>query len=226
MKFPCESPTLIPTEPKTSHLPLFLSKKSNSFTSNLSKVTSSSTITSLECPFPSSPSKSSNKLLLKSFSLTPSRKLSRSDCACAHVLVADDDYFQHLYYYGLFNKSLDLHSIGVEKEDVHIQLSFSGEELLEKLEKIKACGCEKVKLIILDYQMGDDKLNGVATAQKLRESGYRGPTLLRTSEKKEDLCERHENFDILVKDKVIDTIIPKSDSKLGKEMIEFYYKGY
>lgn len=109
---------------------------------------------------------------------------------------------------------------------MNIQLSFSGEELLEKLEKIKACGCEKVKLIILDYQMGDNKLNGVATAEKLRENGYKGPTLLRTSEKKEDLYERHTNFDKLVKDKVIDTIIPKNDPKLGKELIEFYYKGF
>jgi len=137
-------------------------------------------------------------------------------------LVADDDYFQHLYYYGLFHKSLDLQVF--EQEDVNVQLSFSGEELLEKLEKIKACGCEKIRLVILDYQMGDDKLNGVATAKKLRETGYGGPVLLRTSEKKEELERKHENFEGLIKDKVIDTIVPKSDSKLGKELIEFYWR--
>jgi len=141
-------------------------------------------------------------------------------CSCPHILIADDDSFQHLYYQSLFQKSLDFEGIFVSRENLRVQLFFSGEELLESFKKIQECGCTQLVMIITDYQMGSGKLNGVDTCTRLRNTGYQGTLFLRTSESLNDLQQNHPNFSHLLETNIINALLEKGNLKDGKEIIQ------
>ena len=141
-------------------------------------------------------------------------------CSCPHVLVADDDAFQHFYYQTLFNRSLTFDDAFMSREDINVKLHFSGEELLESLSKIQACGCNKLMLVISDYSMGSNRLSGVETALRVRNAGYKGKVILRTSETKEDLRKNHVDFDNLFSTNIINVMVPKDNLKLSKQIIQ------
>jgi len=145
--------------------------------------------------------------------------LSKNKCSYTHILIADDDPFQHLYYKTLFSGKLPLHSkLFTPLPKYKISLYFSGEDLLEKFNKVSAA-CSGVKLIIVDYQMGNEKLNGVEVCVRLRKMGYLGSLLLRTSETREYLQEKHQDFEELVREKVIDALVSKENVEEGKTII-------
>ena len=138
-------------------------------------------------------------------------------CKCPQVLIADDDLFQHLYYHNLFRRLFDI------QEKTIIQLYFSGEELLDRLVKIKSCGCNKLKLLIVDYNMGNNKLDGVKTCVQARKLGYKNSIVLRTSETKDYLRTRHENFNLLMQNNTINGYINKEDMNCLKEILRRYF---
>jgi len=159
--------------------------------------------------------------------LTVSRKDSKSKtlplkslCDCPHIIVADDDPFQHVYYRGLLQKALKAEGICIESQDLCLHACSSGEELIKKMNKILKCGCHTTKLMILDYQMGEKNLNGVETSVKVRKDGYDGNLLLRTSETKDSLKKNHQNFELLLKDHVINVLVNKNDMTFGENFIQ------
>lgn len=137
----------------------------------------------------------------------------KSNCTCPGILAADDDLFQHAYYKCLFYTKN-------KPEDHCLQTCFSGEELIESLNKVMECGCGTMKLVITDYQMGEKNLNGVETSVKARKGGYKGPLFLRTSETKDFLKENHEDFELLLKENVINVLVNKSDVSFGQKFIQ------
>jgi len=149
-------------------------------------------------------------------------KIETETCSCPHILIADDDSFQHLYYQSLFQKSLDFEGIFVSRENLRVQLFYSGEELLENYNEIQKCGCNELMMVITDYQMGERKMNGVDTCSKLRNVGYKATLLLRTSESFDDLQKNHSNFQLLIQTNVIDALLEKSNIKGGKEIIQSF----
>ena len=147
-----------------------------------------------------------------------------SSCTCPHVLTADDDEFQHTYYKILFHQSLNYDGLSITKENVRVQLSFSGESLIENYKRMAKCQCNNLMVVIVDYHMGSNKLNGVQVCKELRSLGFEGPILLRTSESENSLLENHKDFLELIENKTINAMLKKSDSKLGKEAIKSYMK--
>lgn len=141
-------------------------------------------------------------------------------CQCPHVLIADDDPFQEFYYQNLFLKSMEFNGIAIEKEDFRIEICRSGEELLEKYQKINSCTCDSTMLIITDFNMGNDKLNGIETVLALRKRDYKGLIALRTSETEEDLCAWHPEFASLLENDVINCFLDKADYKKTREATE------
>jgi len=141
-------------------------------------------------------------------------------CKCPQVLIADDDSFQHFYYHTLFQKSFNSKDLSPEMEHLRLQLCYSGEELLECLNEIQKCGCNTVMLVIIDYYMGKENLNGIETSIAVRKIGYDGFLLLRTSETQESLKGLHENIDDLFTQKTISALVVKSDINKGKEIIQ------
>ena len=150
------------------------------------------------------------------------RKRSSKSCSCPHVLIADDDPFQHFCYQTLFQKSLEFNDIADIKEDLHMKLCFSGEELINRFKKIALCGCNRPLLVIVDYFMGNYKLNGIQAVFKIRAAGYTGPIVLRTSETEEYLNARHIDFYFLFKTNVITEMVAKDNLKHIKEIIQGY----
>jgi len=145
-------------------------------------------------------------------------------CTCPHVLIADDDEFQHTYYKILFHQSLNYDGLPITKENIRVQLSFSGESLLDHYKGVAKCQCNNLMVVIVDYHMGDNKLNGVQVCKELRNLGFEGPLLLRTTESENFLLEKHKDFLELIGNKTINALLKKSDSKLGKEAIKSYMK--
>ena len=150
------------------------------------------------------------------FTSPPKSASVQTACGCPHVLVADDDMFQHFYYQKLFEGG----SFSSQCGDLKFQLCLSGEELLDKYSQIKNCGCSKLKLVITDYYMGNGKLSGVDTSIKIRRAGYRGALLLRTSESADHLKMKHTNMEKLFEEKVIDQLVSKFDLTQSKEQIQ------
>jgi len=144
----------------------------------------------------------------------------RSACECPNIIVADDDPFQHLYYQGLLQRALKSEESPMDSQNLSMHICFSGEELIEKMDKGSKCGCDVTKIVIVDYQMGEKKLNGVETSVKVRKDGYKGHLLLRTSETKDSLKKNHQDFDILLKEKVINVLVDKSDMTFGERFIQ------
>jgi len=107
----------------------------------------------------------------------------------------------------------------MKTEDLSLRTCFSGEELLDKLSGVVECGCKTTKLVIIDYQMGDKKLNGVETCIKVRKDGYKGHVLLRTSETKDSLKKNHKDFEQLLQENIINVLVSKSDASFGNKFI-------
>jgi len=145
-------------------------------------------------------------------------------CACPHVLIADDDPFQKFYYQTLFMKSIDFDGLSVEKKDFRFLILSSGEELIEQYELLKECDCKNPLLIIVDYNMGQKVLDGVETLQKLRKAGYKGKTILRTSDSKIDVHQEHPELDELLHTKIIDYLLNKENHAQAKEAIRILLK--
>jgi len=145
---------------------------------------------------------------------------AQTGCKCPQVIVADDDAFQHLYYKIMFQKASKSEEVSPRSKDLCLRTCFSGEELLVKLNKVQECGCEGTRLVIIDYQMGEKKLNGVDTCIKVRKGGYKGPVLLRTSETRDSLKKIHQDFEQLLEGNIINALINKSDTSFGENIIQ------
>jgi len=105
------------------------------------------------------------------------------------VMVCDDDSFQHLYYENFFEKKVEYHNPDILKGSVKLYMSFSGSELLSKFKALLDKESKPPLLIITDMNMGENSINGIITAQKLRENGYTGPIILRSSESESHISE-------------------------------------
>jgi len=142
-----------------------------------------------------------------------------SSCSCPNVLIADDDPIQALYYQHLFNKSMCYEGLSIQKEDLKVLIFSSGEELLDYYSQLKNCSCGSLLLIITDYHMGTQNLNGIETILALKKLDYKGPAVLRTGEKKEDLRLLCQDLDLLLKDKTIENVLDKSNHLETKTVI-------
>ncbi len=140
-------------------------------------------------------------------------------CTCPLILISDDDKFEEIYYKALFKNLSDF--IKSEAQKQNLSIAKSGEELLKKYNEQKDCHCKTTKLVITDYDMGVDGLNGVETALKLRSSGFTGPILLRTSETREKLCRNHPHFERLLQNKTINCVLEKKcPSQTAKQVVQ------
>jgi len=102
----------------------------------------------------------------------PKKKTTmKLDCECPHVLLADDDNFQRFYYHTLFQRSLEFDGLSIERKDFRFNCLSNGEDLLEKFSKITRCGCNSPLLVIIDYYMGEENLNGVENNFALKKKG-------------------------------------------------------
>ena len=154
-----------------------------------------------------------------SFSISPGK--IPAVCTCPHIFLADDDPFQGFYYETLFQKSLDFEGLAIEKKDFGFDLFKSGEELLTRYQSTKICRCTSRRLmIIVDYNMGKGKMNGIETALKLREIGFAGIIILRTSETDEYLKENHKDLERILERKAVNEILGKNNHNETKERIQ------
>jgi len=145
-------------------------------------------------------------------------------CKCPHVLIADDDSFQAFYYQTIFQRSMDFDSFAVKKEDFRLGMYKSGEELLEVYRKTKFCGCGSVLLIITDFNMGEKNLNGIELTCAVRKLDYKGPVMLRTSEKPVDLVKEKIDLEDLLEKKTLDKYVEKQNHAMTKEIIGEFLK--
>ena len=204
-------------EPRVSLIPTFYTNEPRGLTefASLSKCKRSKPNSKTFSAFPN------NNLSQKSFNKTMPIK---SACDCPNVIVADDDPFQHFYYQVLLQKVLKSEEECNKPERLSMHLCFSGEELIEKMDKGAKCGCDMIRLISIDYQMGAKKLNGVDTSVLVRKDGYKGHLLLRTSETEDSLKRIHKDFDQLLKEKRI-MLVNKNDPTFGENFIQGFVKG-
>ena len=187
----------VPRETHISRIPIFFNKKSVSLHSNSS--------------FPS--------IQIANRSLSEGSTCKKS-CQCPNVLVADDDPFEKLYYQMLFKKLSDDEQPQMEKKNLKIQVFNSGEALLKKFTKLSHCECGGQTLIITDYNMGEENLNGVETALNLRKNGYKGVIALRTSEAQDFLRKTHKNLDELFDQKVINCFLEKHSHAKTRDTVQ------
>jgi CheY-like chemotaxis protein len=103
-------------------------------------------------------------------------------CGCPTILVSDDDKFQNDVY---------IHKLTSYKHfEQEIEFNISGEDLLTKYLLIKHCGCQSIKLIITDFNMGSEGINGIELAVLLREAGYNKTLILRSGDSIEDINDK------------------------------------
>mgnify|MGYP003578495853 CR=1 FL=1 len=95
----------------------------------------------------------------------------------------------------------------------------SGEELVTYFSEICSCPCGTLTMIITDYSMGIGKMNGVETLLAIREKGFKGPIILRTSEDREALNKLHGNFENLLETKEIECLLNKQNHLETKSTI-------
>jgi len=131
-------------------------------------------------------------------------------CECPNVLICDDDNFQHLFYRNFFERIISLDQIGESKNNLKMESFLSGEELLLKYQKLKACKCNKLSFVITDYSMGEKNMNGVETVLAVRDAGFEGAVVLRTSETRHDLIRDHSNFEELLRTGSITSYVEKA----------------
>jgi len=141
---------------------------------------------------------------------------------CPHVLIADDDPFQQFFYSQFFEKLIGLDNPTISKSDFQFKMFASGEDLLEKYQKLNFTEGNCPLLIITDYDMGENKLNGVETALLLRRQGYEGAIIIRTSEKRQDLEKTHSDLESLLSTKKINCLLDKNYNTKTKEVIKSF----
>ncbi len=200
----------IAIEPETPTLPLFKKKTHNFQLPSSNSLPQSPAAPLMISKIPSFDDKFEKK------PLSGFLKSKNKKCLCPEILIADDDPFQHIYYKAYF--------IGGSKEKYETALCFSGEELLEKYAQICQCPgkCGKLRLVIVDYQMGKKKLNGVEVSLKVREKGYSGGLILRSGETKEYLKVNHENFETIIQERTIDVFVSKDNIEEGQKIMSQY----
>jgi len=157
-------------------------------------------------------SSSQLKKISKKIALTKSKTnpdMGQS-CECPNVLICDDDNFQHLFYRNFFERIIGLDQIGESKNNLKMESFLSGEELLLKYQKLKACKCNKLSLVISDYSMGEKNMKGVETIRAVRDAGFQGAVFLRTSETRHDLIRDHSNFEELIRSGSITCYVEKA----------------
>jgi len=119
---------------------------------------------------------------------------------------------------------MDFDSFAVKKEDFRLGMYKSGEELLEAYRKVKLCGCGSVLLVITDFNMGEKNLNGVQLVSAVRKLDYKGPVVLRTSEKPVDLAKEKINVEELLEKKTLNSYVEKANHAMTKEIIGEFLK--
>ncbi len=145
---------------------------------------------------------------------------AQKDCECPNVLIADDDPFQKFYYQTLFHRSINFDDLDIEKENFAMEVFECGEDLLKSFDLLSNCPCHRGCLfVILDFNMGETKMNGLETALKLREKGYEKKIVLRTSESEEDLRKKFVDWDEIIKEETITRVLEKSNHSETKEVI-------
>jgi len=109
-----------------------------------------------------------------------------------------------------FERIISLDQIGESKNNLKMESFLSGEELLLKYQKLKACKCNKLSFVITDYSMGEKNMNGVETVLAVRDAGFEGAVVLRTSETRHDLIRDHSNFEELLRTGSITSYVEKA----------------
>jgi len=142
-----------------------------------------------------------------------------TSCKCPHVLISDDDPFQEFYYQNLFQRSLCFDGLNIDKKDFRLKMFSSGEDMVSHFSEISSCACGTLTMIITDYSMGIGKMNGVETLQAIREKGFKGPIILRTSEGREALNKLHVNFEEMLENKEIECLLDKKNHLETKSTI-------
>ena len=195
----------IPEETLASHIPFFAHKTLSPTQLPLKKIKplNSATFTRTELYTPLADCK------------TP------CSCDCLNVLICDDDPFQAFYYQTMFRMSMDFSDLAVEKRNFRFEVVPSGESLLKRYHKLASCNCNIASqlLIISDFNMGQNNMNGIETVLKLRKDGFDGNIILRTSETKEELRAKYKDFDTLIEKNIINFYIMKDDHNLIKNKI-------
>jgi len=138
------------------------------------------------------------------------------------VLICDDDTFQHLFYQNFFDKIANYDNLSIPKNEFHYDISYSGNELIMKYQKMQKEGIKDPPLVITDYYMGKTNLTGVSTAIELRKIGYKGHIILRTSETREEIIKNNPNFQKLLDEETINCLLDKSNLSASKDILQSY----
>jgi len=139
-------------------------------------------------------------------------------CSCPSILICDDDNFQLIFYSQFFSKLIQSSPLSTE-EKFKIELFDSGEKLLDKYQKIHLCGCEKVLLVISDFHMGEECMNGISTIAELRGRGYSRTIMMRTSETLDSLSKTSVEAPQLIEEHDIN-LLNKSDLEKFQELVQ------
>jgi len=136
---------------------------------------------------------------------------SAQKCSCPSILICDDDLFQHMFYAKFFLKLVS-DSLMSTEEHFKIEMFESGEQLLAKYSSVNTCGCKKLFLVITDFNMGHENIDGVQTVDKLLNSGYGGNVVMRTSEDIDELSKKYTKLINMINEQTF-SVLNKSDIK-------------
>lgn len=153
----------------------------------------------------------------KSLDSTYEKKGDAQSCGCPRILICDDDPFQHLYYFNILSKLKEEGTIG---ENFESSFHFSGESMIQELQKVRKCGCDKPRLIISDFDIGENKNIGVSTCIEARKTGYNGAILMRSANSKEELLRDCPELNRAIESGNITKLISKDDFVHTKSLIQ------
>lgn len=147
-------------------------------------------------------------------------------CNCPEIMCCDDEIYQHFVIKKLIEleggtpKASSITNSPPTNKTLKMTFCLSGEDLIKKYEEFKRCSCcQGPKMMISDYYMGLDQMRGVDVIMKLRELGYDGVTILRTSTSVRSISD--DDFDIhsLLEDKKITYYIEKNNLKYQRDIL-------
>ena len=145
-------------------------------------------------------------------------------CSCSDILIADDDEFQHQFYKIFFSKTINFSKSAIKTELIKIDYSLGGTDMCRQYTQMKNCSCpRKPKMAIIDYTMGPESLDGVDSARRLRELGFTGTIILRSSDSQSDIKFNHTDFDHLIKTEKINSYVSKANLIAGKQEIQCWF---
>lgn len=158
--------------------------------------------------------KRKNPLILNTKKISK-ENFSSSHCRCPRILCCDDEAYQHF----ILKKLLELSdSSSFSKETC---FCYSGEELIEKYKNLRTCStCGGPEIIISDYNMGNSHMDGIDTLLKIRELGFGGLTILRTSTSIESLTDDHMDLEEHIEKKDISFYIAKQNVGIQKQIFK------